>query len=75
MWLRIVHRETVNPSEAIAYGAAVQAAINSGEFMENEPLIVVIDIASRPLGIETIGGVMNTIINRDTVVPTEQTKM
>lgn len=68
------NRETVDPSEAIAYGATVQAAMTTGEFMENEPMIVIMDIASRSLGIETVGGVMSTIIDHDTVVPTKHTK-
>jgi len=66
---------SVNPDEAIAHGATVKGAIISGHFTQNEPMLVIIEIASRALGIETIGGVMSTIITRNTTVPTRKTNM
>jgi len=61
----------VNPDEAIAYGAAIQAAVLS-ETINKESDIVLIDITPLSLGIETIGGVMAKIINRNTPIPTEK---
>ncbi|KAL0482346.1 endoplasmic reticulum chaperone BiP [Acrasis kona] len=58
----------VNPDEAIAYGAAVQAGVLCGLV----PDVVLIDVTPLSLGIETVGGVMATIIPRNTPVPTEK---
>jgi molecular chaperone DnaK (HSP70) len=63
----------VNPDEAIVYGTTVQAAIVAGRYTRNEP--VIIEIASHSLGIETIGGVMNPLIERQTTVPTKKARM
>ena len=52
----------VNPDEAVAYGAAVQAAVLSGDDHTND--IIVIDVNPLTLGIETVGGVMSKIIPR-----------
>jgi len=60
----------INPDEAIAYGAAVQAGILSGAMKNNE--LLVIDVAPLSLGIETVGGVMSKIINRATAIPTKK---
>ena len=60
----------INPDEAVAYGAAVQAAIISGEDKSSE--IVLIDVCPLSLGIETTGGVMTTLIKRNTAIPTKR---
>ncbi|XP_066929173.1 endoplasmic reticulum chaperone BiP-like [Clytia hemisphaerica] len=62
----------INPDEAVAYGAAIQGGILSGE----EKLdIAVIDINPLTLGIETVGGVMTKLIDRNTVVPTKKSQV
>ncbi|KAF8821758.1 chaperonin protein BiP [Cardiosporidium cionae] len=62
----------INPDEAVAYGAAVQAAILSGE---EEHEMVLLDVAPLTLGIETYGGVMTKLINRNTVIPTKKSQI
>ena len=62
--------ESVNPDEAVAYGAAVQAAILSGH--QNDPQlnsVVLLDVTPLSLGIETAGKVMTNIIDRNTTIP------
>ena len=66
--------KSVNPDEAVAYGAAVQAAILKGVKSEKVDKLVLVDIAPLSLGIETAGGVMTPLIKRGTVIPTHQTK-
>ncbi|GMY21695.1 mediator of RNA polymerase II transcription subunit 37a-like [Fagus crenata] len=61
-----------NPDEAVAYGAAVQGAILSGEGAGD---IVLLDVAPLSLGIETAGGVMTKLIPRNTVIPTEKSQI
>ncbi|XP_063620663.1 endoplasmic reticulum chaperone BiP-like [Cydia splendana] len=62
----------VNPDEAVAYGAAVQANIISGE--DNEAMVI-LDINPLTLGIETVGGVMTKLIPRNTVIPTKKSQI
>jgi heat shock protein 5 len=62
----------VNPDEAVAFGAAVQGGILSGE-ADNSGLIL-LDVTPLTLGIETTGGIMSNIIPRNTVIPTKKTK-
>lgn len=63
----------VNPDEAVAYGAAVQAAILSGEAMENA--MILLDVTPLTLGIETVGGVMSSLIKRNVVIPTKKSQV
>jgi heat shock protein 5 len=62
----------VNPDEAVAYGAAVQGAILSNEEMVED--IAIIDVVPLSQGIETVGGVMTKIINRNTAIPTKKSQ-
>ena len=64
----------VNPDEAVAYGAAVQACILSGGDCGKRS-IVLIDVNPLSLGIETVGGVMTTLIPRNTVIPTKKSQI
>lgn len=63
----------VNPDEAVAYGAAVQAAILSGVSGETQDIILM-DVNSLTLGIETTGGVFAPIIKRNTPIPTKKSQ-
>lgn len=64
----------INPDECVALGAAVQAGVLSGEFDEGQGLILV-DVTPLSLGIETLGGVMTTLIKRNTAIPCKETKV
>ncbi|KAJ0080532.1 hypothetical protein Patl1_22542 [Pistacia atlantica] len=59
----------VNPDEAVAYGAAIQGGILSGEGGEETKNVILLDVAPLSLGIETVGGVMTKLINRNHVIP------
>jgi heat shock protein 5 len=63
----------VNPDEAVAYGAAVQGGVLSGEAGVTETLIL-LDVAPLSLGIETVGGVFTKLINRNTAIPTKKSQ-
>lgn len=65
----------INPDEAVAYGAAVQAGILGGESSEETADLLLIDVAPLSLGIQTIGGVMTSVISRGTVIPTKKSQM
>jgi len=67
--------KNVNPDEAVAYGAAVQAAILSGVQNEATSQLLLIDVTPLSLGIETAGEVMTKIIDRNTSIPCKKTKI
>ncbi|KAH8922318.1 heat shock protein HSS1 [Atractiella rhizophila] len=67
--------KSINPDEAVAYGAAVQAAILTGDTSEKTDSILLIDVAPLSLGIETAGGVFTPLIKRNTTVPTKKSEI
>ncbi|KAF1656763.1 UNVERIFIED_CONTAM: Heat shock 70 kDa protein C, partial [Eudyptes robustus] len=62
----------INPDEAVAYGAAVQGGVISGE---EDTEIVLLDVNPLTMGIETVGGVMTKLITRNTVIPTKKSQV
>lgn len=66
---------SINPDEAVAYGAAIQAAILSGDQSSNIQDVLLVDVTPLSLGIETAGGVMTKLVERNSRIPCKQTKI
>ncbi|MEW5297801.1 MAG: hypothetical protein WDW38_006987 [Sanguina aurantia] len=64
----------VNPDEAVAFGAAVQGGILGGDGGEETAGLLLVDVAPLSLGIETVGGVMTKLINRNSVIPAKKSQ-
>merc|ERR1712038_1652950 len=65
----------INPDEAVAYGASVQAAILGGDSSDETSGILLLDVTPLSLGIETVGGVMTKLIEKNSVIPTKKSQV
>ena len=64
-------RRDVNPDEAVAMGASIQAAVLSGDVKD----VLLLDVTPLSLGIETMGSVMSTLIDKNTTIPTKKAQV
>lgn len=67
--------KSINPDEAVAYGAAVQAAILTGDTNEETKNVLLIDVTALSLGIETAGGIMTKLIPRNSTIPCKKSQI